>query len=157
MSRVCLTLLRILLAGWVGAAVLFVVVGIREVTAAHIDSPTRDALVLLRFPAYYAYGTGSLIAAFLLGLAARTDDRSRRAMNFCLGIIALAGLSMLIDYVWIYRPLAAMLESSARPQDFASYHEASKWINALGVGLCLVGSVVACWHQPGVADPADVA
>ena len=106
----CLTLLRVLLAGWVGAAALFVVVGVREVTSQEFDSATRDALVLLRFPAYYVYGACSLGASWLCCLGARAGNLDRR---------------------------------------FVAYHQASKWINAAGVGLCLAGALLVSWPRSG--------
>lgn len=155
MSRVCLTLLRLLLAGWVGAATLFVVVGIREVTSPEFDSSTRDALVLLRFPAYYLYGAGSLVAAGVCCLGARAAKGGGKfVMTLCLVCIGAAGLLMCIDYVWIYRPLTDMLESPARPEGFVAYHEASKWINAVGVGICLCAALLASWPRKGAGAAA---
>ena len=150
MLRFCLTLLRLLLAGWVGAAVLFVVVGVREITSPEVDSATRDALVLIRFPAYYAYGAGSLAMAFVCCLAARGLSLANRAvMNTCLALIAIAGLLMVADYVWIYSPLVEMLNSpgGTRPQNFVAYHEASKWINAAGLAVALLAAVLSSWMR----------
>jgi hypothetical protein len=143
----CLALLRLLLAGWAGAAALFVIVGVREVTSPALDSITRDALVLLRFPAYYAYGAGSLLLALGCCLVVRAADAgSSRKWNLCLGFILSALLFMAADYVWVYRPLAAMLvpAGSPRPSEFMAYHEASKWVNAAGWGLVLAAAALAC-------------
>jgi hypothetical protein len=50
MSRCALLFARFLLAAWFGAATLFVIIGVREVSYPGFESAIRDQLVLLRFP-----------------------------------------------------------------------------------------------------------
>jgi hypothetical protein len=56
MKSLCLTVARFAVCAWVGAAALFVVAGVREVTSQQLDSMSRDVLVPLRFGLYYAFG-----------------------------------------------------------------------------------------------------
>ena len=61
MKSVCLTISRLALAAWVGAASLFVVTAIQEARSTEFDSITKNALAALRFPAYYAFGFALVI------------------------------------------------------------------------------------------------
>lgn len=58
MAKILTGAARFALSAWVGAAALFVVVGIKEVRGSEFDSVTRDLLVGLRFPSYYTFGFG---------------------------------------------------------------------------------------------------
>ena len=49
MTRAALFLARICTSAWLGAATLFVIVAVLEVTHGRLDSMTRDVLVGLRF------------------------------------------------------------------------------------------------------------
>ena len=81
MSRAALTLARLLLSAWFGAAVLFVVIGVREVTHPGFDSMVRDQLAVLRFPAYYVCGFGCLVVlGRAWGSACAADDEGGRRM-----------------------------------------------------------------------------
>lgn len=148
MRNTLLTICRLTLAAWVGAATLFVVTGIREVTSAgpHVNnSVVKDELVGIRFPAYYAFGFAlvgvSLLCTF--GLPASISLKRRR---WIMALLAAALLLMIADYFWIYEPLLEMITppGKARSMEFVSYHEASKYINAVDVGLCLVAAVLVC-------------
>lgn len=66
---------RISTAAWIGAALLFVVVGVMEVTRGGFDSPTKDRLVAVRFPAFYACG-GILVALGWIGTWIAGDSTS---------------------------------------------------------------------------------
>lgn len=145
MRNAFLATARIALTAWVGAAALFVVVGIREVTSERTElqsSPVKDALVLVRFPAYYACGFALVTLSLLGSLTAGSLSGKRRWL-----IVLLVGTSlvlMITDYFWVYRPLAEMITppGKARPGQFVAYHEASKWINAAGIALCFVAAVL---------------
>ena len=58
LPRMGLFLARFSTSAWIGAATLFVVVGVTEVTRGGFDSTTKDLLVTVRFPAFYVCGTG---------------------------------------------------------------------------------------------------
>ncbi|REJ86997.1 MAG: hypothetical protein DWQ34_20665 [Planctomycetota bacterium] len=152
MSRVCLMLARLTLSAWVGAATLFVMNGVREVTSTDFDSLTRDRLVALRFPGYYQFGfvlLGVALLCLLAALSGRVLPRVRHA-----AVILLAGASlavMVLDYTNVYRPLEAMITPAgqARPMEFTALHEQSKRINSVHVGLCLCAAILVCWPAPG--------
>ena len=148
MSRVCLLLARFALSAWVGAAALFVVNGVREVTSTDFDSMTRDRLVALRFPAYYEFGfalVGVALVCLLLTLGARLIPRLRQIAAVVLVGLALA--VMTYDFKTVYQPLEKMITppGQARPMEFTRLHERSKAINSLHVGLSLVAALLVCW------------
>jgi len=158
--RTGLTVSRLAAAAWVGAAALFVVTAVREVTCPDFDSPTKDALVLLRFPAYYTFGF-SLVAIALVGsiasvagVARRTESsgsqdlkRERRRLQTASGLLACALLVMGIDFATVYGPLAEMITppGRARLAEFRTYHRASVWLNMADVGLCALAAALLCW------------
>ncbi len=151
---------RLLLAAWVGAAILFVVTGVREVTTDEVhlnQSPVKDALVVVRFPAYYTFGflavTGGLLATMLAG----GRNLPRRRQLTTIGLLVVALLVMGADYVWIYQPLAEMVmpPGNAKPASFVALHRSSKWINTVDVSLCLIAAVMLCWPGSAENDQAD--
>jgi len=173
MHRFLLTTARLALAAWVGGAALFVITGIREVTTddPHLNqSAVKDALVAVRFPAYYAFGF-TLVGVALACVAAlprnrllwtprprkdatrRTQPGLRRRLLLLLLVAAL--LLMTADYVWVYRPLEAMVTppGQARPARFIEYHRTSKWINAAGLGVSLFTAALLSW--PVRSDGTD--
>jgi len=153
-QRCGLVLARFALSAWVGAAVLFVINGVRLVTDGTFDSIERDALALIRFPAYYVTGaTLMAIAVSGLLLAAGLPELSRRRWGTVLLLTLLACGVMLGDYLWIYSPLAEMITppGAARPAGFRWFHRTSETVNALQVGLCLAAAIIANW--PGARAP----
>lgn len=155
MHRFCVLIARLAITAWVGAAVLFVIVGVREVTLSGqvlpgggFDSATRDALVLLRFPAYYVTGF-ALVGVGLLATACAgsASGWSRPARFATLGLLSVALLLMISDYVWIYQPLVEMVTppGATRTSDFEKYHNASKYINVADVTLCGIAAALLCW------------
>ncbi len=145
--NLCLTISRFAVAAWVGAAVLFVVTSLMEVLSPELDSTTKTALALLRFPAYYACGFVLLITALIGGLVTcRTSDAVGRATKIAVGLLTVALLLMLADYIWIYGPIVSMIEipQAARPANFQDYHKASMYINTADVGLCFVAALLLC-------------
>lgn len=148
LSRWGLFLARFCTSAWIGAATLFVIVGITEVTRGGFDSSTKDSLVAIRFPAFYGCGA-VLVSAAWLGtlLAGKTSALSSRSRFLTLILLALVLVAMVIDYVWIYQPLLQMVTppGQTKPAHFRQYHDASKWINLAGLGLCLIASVLVNW------------
>ncbi|WP_397571549.1 hypothetical protein [Schlesneria sp. T3-172] len=139
---------RFCTSAWVGAATLFVIVGVAEVTRGGFDSATKDILVALRFPAYYVCGVvlmGSAWLGALIGGPSATFPRFRRTgalifLALSLGVLAL-------DYVFVYLPLLRMVvpPGQAKSASFTHYHEASKWVNLVGLTLCLIATVLIQW------------
>ncbi len=124
---------------------LFVINGIRQVTFPAFDSITRNHLALLRFPAYYAVGFALVgTGAIALLLSCGSPALSRRRWTTALVLVATSLVLMVVDYQWVYQPLAAMLGpvESARPANFQTYHKASESINILHVGLVLFAALL---------------
>ena len=149
--RAGLTMARFSLAAWVGAAALFVVTGVREVTSTDpilANSPVRDALVVVRFPSYYAFGF-TLVGLAAIGTLATFRDHNFSRIRFwsCIGLIVVSLGLMVYDYYEIYTPLLEMVTPAgrAKPSDFRALHESSKHVNMLDLGLLLVAALLLCW------------
>ena len=146
MNRFLWTVLRFSLCAWVGAATLFVVTGVREVTMTDFDAATKNVLAVTRFPAYYAFGftlvVVSAISAFSLILINK-ETRCRKIVVLSLLVFSL--VVMYLDHLFIYQPLEIMmLEPEGRlDPEFFTYHRWSKYINCISVGVCLIASFVS--------------
>lgn len=156
MPHAALFVARFCSSAWLGAATLFVIVGIREVTRGGFDAATKDTLVALRFPAYYLTGVflvGSAWLATCLATGHAELTNGRRAIAHVALVAVLA--VMAADYVWIYQPLLEMVSPPGhdKPAPFTAYHAASKYVNLLGLMLCLVASVALNW--PGTSPRID--
>jgi hypothetical protein len=143
-----LFLARFCPSAWLGAATLFVIVGVTEVTRGGFDSSTKDQLVLLRFPAFYVCGV-VLIGLGWVGTLAVARSAVIPVYRRVSSIILLAvvlGL-MAVDYAFIYQPLAQMVNppGQAKPAGFAAYHDASKKINLVELTLCLIVAGFMNW------------
>ena len=146
MNRILWPLLRFSLCAWVGGAVLFVITGVRELSTAEFDAPTKNLLVLLRFPAYYWCGasltlTGGLSAALL----ARTSGPHRKRLLTIAILCATSLAVMAIDRLCIYSPLEQMMTRPDRTIDpkFWAWHRMSKYINMLTIGSVLLAGILA--------------
>jgi len=153
MQNWCLTVARLVLTFWVGAATLFVVVVVRVNHFMELDSIMRGQLIVIRFPAYYAFGFSCVITGLVTTIAASNHAAvSRRRMVIAAAFTAVALATMVADYAFIYSPLYEMVVSAdALPSSFRSYHEASKYVNLFDVGLCLVAAVMLC-HSRRAGD-----
>ena len=146
MNRFLWTVLRFSLCAWVGAATLFVVTGVREVTMTDFDAATKNVLAVTRFPAYYAFGftlvVVSAISAFSLILI---NKETRRRKIVVLSLLVFSLVVMYLDHLFIYQPLEIMmLEPEGRlDPEFFTYHQWSKYINCISVGACLIASFVS--------------
>lgn len=147
---------RFAFSSWVGAALLFVVTGVLEVTHTGFESVTRDQLVLLRFPAYYAFafaliGSGLMTLLLAAWLGDSKSDCSRVSPCGCTRfpiIVAMATLILIgIDYVTIYLPLAALITPPGTPRtpQFITLHKSSMYINMVHVGLAAIVAARLCW------------
>ena len=157
LQRFGLFLARSCISAWVGAAALFVVVGIIEVTRGGFDSATKDSLVVLRFPAFYVFGV-ALVSIGWIGtwLAGSSSDLSGKCRIGAITVLSLILALMIVDYFWIYLPLAQMVTppGQSKPANFVQYHQASKWINLVGLKLCFVAIGLLNWPVNAVRrDP----
>lgn len=150
MTRWLWLLLRFSLAAWIGAATLFVVTGVREVTSPLFESLTKNQLAALRFPSYYLFGFVliSVAVASAVGLVLTKAGSGR--LKLATGLIAAALVVMIVDYRAVYLPLEAMMliPDAAKPPEFRQYHEWSKQINFLSLGLCLAAVIPAFLEPP---------
>ncbi|QDV17031.1 hypothetical protein Pan153_16650 [Gimesia panareensis] len=145
MQSLCLILTRFCLSAWVGAAVIFVINGVQDVTFQPFDSLVRDQLITLHFPIYYTVGWVLLAGAFLGSLGIRSKQLLPRwKSNLVLGLVILTLAISLIDYFWIYQPLESMITppGSPRPAQFRGYHQASKYVNSLNILLTFVAAIL---------------
>jgi hypothetical protein len=152
MKSFALCLARLCVAAWVGAAVLFVIVAVREATFPSFTSEVKDHLAVLRFPAYYATGAALLGVAWLCTLAAIGHPQlPRRRGWIAAGLLTLVLVELAADYQWIYRPLAALVTPAGQPRtsEFVALHNWSTRVNLANVVLSLVAAGVLCW--PGGA------
>jgi hypothetical protein len=146
MKTISLMLARFCLCAWVGAASLFVVTAIAEVTYPKFESATRDQLAKLRFPHYYTFGFTLVCLGLIFGwLARRHPVLGARRMKCFFALLIVALLLMVADYFWIYSTLVSMLELEVRPSNFHTYHKASMYINAASLSLLIVSSLLICW------------
>jgi hypothetical protein len=155
-GRFGLAVARLAAAAWVGAAALFVVTAVREVTFPGFDSATKVQLALLRFPAYYFCGFTLVGIACLGALAASLGSRPRaKKVAVAAGLLAVTLVAIAVDYVAVYRPMAEMITPPGQVHvaQFRDYHRASVWVNVGHVGLCAVAALLLCWPNR-VADVA---
>lgn len=146
MPRVLLMLSRFLLSAWVGAAVLFVIIGVREVRFPGFESVTRDQLVLLRFPMYYVAGFVLLGTALLSQVLLLARGERAKVLFAACGLTAAALGLMTYDYPCVYRPLADMISppGQTRPASFEALHLWSETVNALQLGCALAAGLSLC-------------
>lgn len=140
-----LALLRFSLCAWVGAAALFVITGILEVTSSEIEPAIKNHLAAIRFPAYYAVGFSLVGLAAVCAVALRGRFQSARRGMLIVGLLAAVVLLMTGDWFFVFCPLLDLMQlpDARETSEFASYHEWSKNLNFVSVGLCLVAAVVA--------------
>ena len=157
MPHAALFVARFCSSAWLGAATLFVIVGIREVTHGGFDAATKDTLVAIRFPMFYLTGV-ILVGAACLGTCLATKHAelsSRRRMVALLSLLAVLAV-MALDYRFVYQPLLGMVTPPGveKISAFTQYHQASKYVNLLGLSLCLVASVALNWptRSTGIAN-----
>jgi hypothetical protein len=155
MRSFCLMLARLALAAWVGAALFFVMVAIRPLRSHEIPDEIKPHLTQSLFPGYYRMGFGLLGGAWVTGAIGSTHPGIGKARRFALiGLITALVLLIVVDWNWIYTPLANMMlreigEHEARAGAFHTYHLASRWINSVGMALALIAAGLAAWPVRG--------
>lgn len=135
-----LAVMRIALAAWVGAAVLFVLTSIAEQVFPQFSSTVRDQLATIRFPFYYAVGTAACTVALASGVLCRSFSRRLTA---ALVVVALASVVFALDYWFIYRPLQALIIPPGQPrtEEFERLHRWSANVNFLHLLLMLTAAI----------------
>lgn len=147
LHSVSLTLLRLLLAAWIGAAVLFVITSVAEQTSEHFGSRTRDQLAAIRFPHYYAFGFAVHALTLVLALIVRISKacRSPRLFSVVIAFIAASCLGIALDYFMVYQPLLSSITppGQARTTEFIRLHNLSRYANQAHLSLMLVAAILA--------------
>jgi len=140
-----LALLRFCLCAWVGAAVLFVITGIREIVSPRFQPATKNLLAAVRFPAYYCVGLTLIGTALVCAVLQYRRCQSRSMGNVLVILPALAVLLMIVDWFFVFSPLLELMndpDARERP-GFTRYHNWSMSVNAVSVGLCAVSAVIS--------------
>lgn len=159
---VSLSLLRFVLAAWIGAAVLFVVTSVAEQTSPEFDSVIRDQLATIRFPLYYVFGTACYASAACLALIAFASGppQTRKRTGVIMGVIAVSAIVYSVDYFRVYSPLQALITppGQVRTQEFVRLHNLSRHINEAHLSLMLVAGAIAVYPfnvRPEEAESHD--
>lgn len=145
--QIPLVLLRLLLAAWVGAAVLYVITSVAEQTSSHFDSLIRDQLATIRFPLYYCFGLSihalAVPFAFLIWFNSTSQNQRRFLAIFLL--VLLSSVLITLDYLLVYLPLQELITppGQVRSQQFIQLHTLSRHANEVHLTVMLVASIVA--------------
>lgn len=153
LAQIAAWIARSAITAWVGAAVLFVVVGVSEVTTPEFTSEIKDRLVVVRFPLFYMAGFALVGVGWLLStFVPRAPQVSAiRAWLIC-GLLTLSLVGLVGDYIWIYLPLEQMVTPPGQPrtQQFIHLHEWSARINSINLLWCLIAAGLMNWHSHAV-------
>jgi hypothetical protein len=148
MENVLVAVSRLCITAWVGAASLFVVEVISLRASTLFDEATKLSHPKVLFPLFYVFEFWLLGIALGSGLWARAHFVARKpAWRLHLSLVAVALLLAAVDYLWIYQPLARMIELPELPRGFAKYHLYSRWINSTGLVLCGAAAIAAVWPE----------
>ena len=147
-----LVIMRLALATWVGAAVLFVVTSIAEQRFPEFNSTVRDHLATIRFPFYYATGTACCTAALASGVLCRSLDPRLTA---ALLLTTLASIVFALDYWFVYSPLQQSIIPPGQPRTdrFTQLHNLSRNVNSLHHLLILTAAVLTVLPLKSHRDP----
>jgi len=156
---ISLTLLRVLLAAWIGAAVLYVITSVAEQTASAFDSVVRDQLATVRFPLYYQFGFVVHLAVTFLSVFTWLSAKSiasRRFLVVMLLVFASFGMFML-DYHFVYTPLQNSIipPGQARTQEFMKLHIWSRRANETHLTVALIATLLAAYPVRTPIDRPD--
>lgn len=146
MRQLALVAARFCISAWVGVATFFVTVVIQLRGSPLFTDPIKLNHPKVLFPLFYGFEFGLLGVAFAgaaVGcvLSAARPHRDR----LFLGLIVLALGIGIVDWYWIYRPLAVMLDSGVLPENFRAYHTASRWLNTAALGVAVVAAGIGLW------------
>ncbi|MCH2203630.1 MAG: hypothetical protein MK102_16805 [Fuerstiella sp.] len=135
-----IVVMRLALAVWTGAAILFVITSIAEQKFPAFDPTDRDHLATIRFPFYYAAGIACCTLALAAGVLCRKFSRH---LQVALLLTTLASMVFALDYWFVYRPLQELIIPAGRPraEEFQQLHTWSRNVNALHLLLVLIAAV----------------
>ncbi len=148
MNTIGLFIARTAVTAWVGAAILFVIVSIREITFDGFDNVIKDQLVALRFPIYYGCGF-VLMSLGLIGAMMSADERQLPSKRRWIAVITLI-LAISIfggDYSVIYDRLMTLITppGQTRTPEFTTLHKLSMWVNLVQLVLCQIAMITLNW------------
>ncbi|MCP4172008.1 MAG: hypothetical protein GY758_14680 [Fuerstiella sp.] len=145
--QISIVLLRLLLAAWIGAAVLYVITSVAEQTSSNFDSLIRDQLATIRFPLYYCFGLAIHVAAVALafGVWKTSAPENRRRLLIVFLLVGLSGILITLDYFIIYVPLQDLITppGQVRSQRFIQLHTLSRRANEVHLTIMLIAAIVA--------------
>jgi hypothetical protein len=147
LNACCLTLQRLSLSVWVGAAILFVITSVAEQVAPQFTPVIRDQLATIRFPWYYRMCAMCLGLGFAASLGVVVTTRGpRRGAALILVLVLTSVVIVMLDYHSVYRPLLSEITPPGKPRspEFVVLHERSRRINVVHVGLAAVAATLAC-------------
>ena len=150
-SKFCLSVGRLAITSWVGAAVLFVVTSVMEITSGQFPSDDLDRLIAIRFPPYYCYGAVSLGVALIGILFSGPLWKQAHVRWGLVCVLITIGMSLMtIDYFVVFNPLLEMITppGQPRPQNFQQLHQVSEMINGAGLLVSLLAALLANWPLP---------
>lgn len=142
-----LVVLRLTLAFWVGAAVLFVMTSVAEQVFPEFNATIRDQLATIRFPFYYMTGTACCTIALATGVMCRSLSPR---LTVSLVVVALASGVYAYDYFYVYRPLQELIIPPGQPRtdEFERLHEWSRNVNMVHLVLILFAGIHAAIPLP---------
>ena len=146
LQATAITLLRLLLAAWIGAAVLYVITSVAEQTSDHFGSVVRDHLATIRFPLYYKFGFAIHSLALFTGVAGwRSSLASHRLrLMTILTLVSVSGAMIILDYLFVYLPLQEMITPAgkARTAEFVQLHKWSTYANMAHLTVMLIAATI---------------
>ena len=113
---------------------------------------------MIRFPKYYAMGFAIVLTSMVCSVVRFLSGARTKTDNAVLILLTIASATMLIDYVFIYTPLHGIMVDLERPRDadFQWYHQASKYINSVGILLALIAAILVCRQTNAPLPPSAV-
>jgi len=155
MTRICLSILRFCLSGWLGIATFFVMLVI-ELRQSNLFSPeTKFDHPRVLFPLFYKFEFSLLIPAVLCAVALLWHNgigRSRRIAILQLVSVAI-GLAVW-DYATVYPRLVELMGArGVLPVEFHALHRMSRWLNEAMVTACAVATVLALIPERNITPP----
>lgn len=144
--------LRLLLAAWIGAAILFVITSVAEQTSEHFGSLVRDQLAAIRFPHYYFFGfcIHGASLAFCAVVMSGSPTAVRRRFTIVAGFVLVSAIGMVADHALVYQPLLELITppGQVRTPEFTRLHNLSRYANQAHLSVLLIAAVIAARSLP---------
>ncbi len=149
LSLFLMLILRLCISGWVGAAILFVILTVQEIRLGQFESILLDRLILIRFPIYYGFSFVMIGLASLAGGLYWVLKSPSHTVKIGISCVLLTLLLLIGDYVFVYSELASMLQppGTPRPHNFHRYHLLTERLNAIAVLMGIAGAVLVNWRE----------